>query len=99
MPATASVLNDELTDMLLREAGLPPDKVRAGKASSPAVGTVPGKIKFGDDASEYAKDGECDDPRFTGSGVAADNVEADRAHDATDCRTAYQAGTATLVAR
>jgi hypothetical protein len=52
-------------------------------------------INYGDDTSEWAKDGECDDPRFSGTGVAGELVEADRGHDATDCRAAVEAGTAT----
>ncbi|MBD8066640.1 hypothetical protein IC608_14290 [Devosia sp. PTR5] len=55
-----------------------------------------GDIDFGDDASQWAKDGECDDPRFTGTGAADELVETDRLHDATDCRAAYEAGTVTL---
>ncbi len=54
-------------------------------------------IDFGDDTSEWAKDGECDDPRFTGTGSAAELVDADLMKDATDCRAAYEAGTVTLV--
>jgi len=46
-----------------------------------------GSIDFGDDESEWARDGECDDPRFEGAGMAATLVEADAYHDATDCRT------------
>jgi len=53
-------------------------------------------IDFGDDSSEWAKDGECDDPRFTGEGTADELVEADLMKDATDCRTAFEAGTITL---
>jgi hypothetical protein len=53
-------------------------------------------IDFGDDSSEWAKDGECDDPRFTGTGSATETVDADIRKDATDCRAAYAAGTVTL---
>jgi ankyrin repeat protein len=52
---------------------------------------------FGDDSSRYANDGECDDPRFQGSGAANTRVESDRGHDATDCRTLYRSGEVTLV--
>jgi hypothetical protein len=55
-----------------------------------------GGIDFGDDGSEWARDGECDDPRFAGAGVAATLVESDRYHDATDCRTLYRDGRVTL---
>ena len=54
-------------------------------------------INFGDDSSDWAKDGECDDPRFTGTGSATELADADYLRDATDCREAYQAGTVTLV--
>ena len=54
-------------------------------------------IDFGDDSSEWARDGECDDPRFAGTGAADELVDADLLKDATDCRAAYEAGTVTLV--
>src|SRR5690606_41859923 len=54
------------------------------------------EIDFGDDSSQWAKDGECDDPRFTGAGAAAELVDEDRLKDATDCRAAYEAGTVTF---
>ncbi len=53
-------------------------------------------VDFGDDSSQWANDGECDDPRFTGEGSAAELEEADRGKDATDCRTAFEAGTIAL---
>lgn len=53
-------------------------------------------IDYGDDTSEWAKDGECDDPRFSGTGVASELLDADLGHDATDCRAAVEAGTATF---
>nr|WP_295892210.1 hypothetical protein [uncultured Devosia sp.] len=59
--------------------------------------TTPAAIDFGDDSSEWAKDGECDDPRFTGTGSAAETLDADILKDATDCKAAFDAGTVTLV--
>ncbi len=53
---------------------------------------------FGDDASVWSNDGECDDPRFEGPGAATILVEEDRGHDATDCRTLYEAGEISLIA-
>ncbi len=50
-------------------------------------------IDFGDDTSEWANDGECDDMRFEGSGTATDLVPEDTQRDATDCRAACEAGT------
>ena len=66
-------------------------------ASQPAATLTPiGEIDFGDDSSNWAKDGECDDPRFTGPGSATTLLDEDRLKDATDCRAAYEAGTVTL---
>ncbi len=54
-------------------------------------------IDFGDDESMWAKDGECDDRRFIGSGMTdTPLLESDVGHDATDCRTAYEQGRLTL---
>jgi hypothetical protein len=53
-------------------------------------------IDFGDDSSEWARDGECDDPRFAGDGSAATLLEADAYHDATDCRTLLSQGRVSL---
>ena len=54
-------------------------------------------IEFGDDASKYAKDGLCDDGRFEGQAMTDTGlIEADIRHDATDCRTAFEAGQLTL---
>ena len=47
---------------------------------------------FGDDASRWANDDECDDPRFQGPGAADTLLEEDRGHDAADCRTLFNAG-------
>ncbi|MEO0465787.1 MAG: hypothetical protein AAF216_04540 [Pseudomonadota bacterium] len=53
-------------------------------------------IDFGDDTSMWANDGECDDPRFEGSGMAVPAVDADRFKDAADCREQYELGNITL---
>ena len=54
-------------------------------------------IDFGDDSSEWANDGECDDPRFRGPGMTnTPLLDSDIRRDATDCRTAYEAGRLTL---
>lgn len=48
---------------------------------------------FGDDASEWANDDECDDPRFVGPGMTETTLlREDMYHDATDCRTAWENG-------
>jgi len=51
---------------------------------------------FGDDSSQWAKDGECDDPRFEGKGSATTLLDVDRGHDATDCRKLFTAGAIAL---
>ncbi|MDB5535156.1 MAG: hypothetical protein JWQ65_31 [Devosia sp.] len=53
-------------------------------------------VDFGDDSSQWSKDGECDDPRFTGTGSASQLLDEDKLHDATDCKAAFTAGTITL---
>lgn len=57
----------------------------------PAV-AVAQSINFGDDKSQWSNDGECDDRRFRGSGMAQGLDRDDIGHDRTDCKTAYDAG-------
>lgn len=48
---------------------------------------------FGDDKSMWARDDECDDPRFAGRGMTETTLlEGDAMHDATDCRAAWMRG-------
>jgi len=65
-------------------------------ADTGAGDTAAGEVDFGDDTSEWANDGECDDPRFVGQGMAAQLVDADLMKDATDCRTLFEAGSIRL---
>jgi hypothetical protein len=51
---------------------------------------------FGDNSSEWADDGECDDPRFEGSGSAATLLDEDLGHDAADCRALFEQGRVAL---
>ncbi len=77
----------------LFEAGVDPTVLVAmtrGRASLSA------SIDFGDDTSDWARDGECDDPRFRGLGMAAATSPADRGRDATDCRALFESGDITL---
>ncbi len=54
-------------------------------------------IDFGDDSSKFARDGECDDKRFSGAGMTdTPLLDSDIRHDATDCRTAYNQGRLTF---
>jgi hypothetical protein len=54
------------------------------------------EIDFGDDDGEFAFDGECDDNRFVGEGMAIFLFEDGTMHDASDCAAAYEAGTISL---
>lgn len=54
-------------------------------------------VDFGDDSSEYANDYECDDPRFTGEGMASSLSSDNIGKDGSDCKTMYQAGLIRLV--
>lgn len=72
-------------------------KLDAGGERAPAATAAPGPqeadaIDFGDDSSRWASDGQCDDPRFSGEAMASILETADLKADATDCRTAYEAG-------
>jgi len=49
-------------------------------------------IPYGVDSGQYTRDGECDDPRFTGPGVVTDNDWTSAGRDATDCKKAVTAG-------
>ena len=55
------------------------------------------QINFGNDASQWANDGECDDPRFEGNGMASTLLNDDRFHDATDCRRLYSSNDIRLI--
>ncbi|HUQ53237.1 MAG TPA: pre-peptidase C-terminal domain-containing protein [Gammaproteobacteria bacterium] len=61
-----------------------------------ATAPLHGQPDFGDNTSQWANDGECDDPRFEGAGSADTLLDEDRGHDATDCRTLFTAGRITL---
>ena len=49
-------------------------------------------VNFGNNSSEWAHDGECDDPRFVGRGMADILLDEDAFADAADCRALYQSG-------
>ncbi|MCZ6604432.1 MAG: tetratricopeptide repeat protein [Alphaproteobacteria bacterium] len=74
--------------------------VAPGPFAAPQFGQSPSgnrfglwAVNFGDDLSPFAHDGECDDARFYGPGMAKTRLlKADLFHDATDCRTLFEAG-------
>ncbi len=64
-----------------------------GPAIAPALAQ---EIDFGDNSSDYARNGVCDDRRFRGPGVAAEVDWYDAGRDADDCREALASGRAQL---
>ncbi|MGB0798116.1 MAG: hypothetical protein ACPGRD_02190 [Planktomarina sp.] len=54
-------------------------------------------VEFGDDSSDYSNDGECDDRRFMGLGMATGLDVDDNFHDASDCRKLFDGGVIKLV--
>lgn len=80
--------------MTFRFAALFAASIPAFLIGMPALAQAP---EFGSDTSVWANDGECDDPRFTGPGTSGMAMDANLMADATDCRTAFEAGTAQLV--
>lgn len=54
-------------------------------------------INFGDNQSSWSNDGECDDPRFSGVGMAVTANQIDLLHDAEDCWALYEVGDIQLI--
>ena len=77
----------------LAEAGVDPEILIAMMRTPASLGR---SIDFGDDTSDWARDGECDDPRFRGTGMAGGLSDVDRGRDATDCRELFESGLITL---
>lgn len=86
----------ELTDSIGKDASDCSAALKAGTVTEDPMHLPPANdaaIKFGDDASEFAQDGECDDIRFAGStSTATIFIAEDIGHDASDCRSAFEAG-------
>ena len=64
----------------------------AAIASVAPAAVLAQSINFGDDASKWSNDGECDDRRFRGAGMAQGLDRDDIGHDATDCKAGFAAG-------
>lgn len=63
-----------------------------GLVSLTACMTVPQGFVWGDDSSQWANDGDCDDPRFDGPWAHSVLLPEDAMRDATDCRQRYERG-------
>ncbi len=72
------------------------ESVRGAPGVTLAENLLSDGVQFGDDSGQWANDGECDDRRFFGAGMAGSISWGSLARDATDCAAAYQAGTARL---
>ena len=64
----------------------------AGQVQLSGIDLVNGRIDFGADRGPWTGDGECDDPRFEGAGMARTLLVTDRQRDATDCGRLYGQG-------
>lgn len=96
-PASAQVHNTKIQNTIIQNTIIHGAKNQPAAAKNIAQVLVIDGIDFGDDTSQWANDGECDDPRFIGGGTAVDMEDVDLGHDATDCSTLYQAGAVTLM--
>lgn len=54
------------------------------------------EVDFGDNASRFSHDDECDDRRFHGEGMSAEYDWKDATHDAADCQSLWEAGSISL---
>lgn len=63
----------------------------------PAIAQDGTDIDFGDDSSIWANDGQCDDPRFEGTGMSDLPNAIDIKADASDCEALMGAGEITLL--
>ncbi len=98
--ASGTVYGDPINESQATNAGnlnRSPMPGTSNFSPAPTRSAPAGSVDFGDNSSIYANDGECDDPRFEGAGMAAISFDDDIRRDANDCRTAYQAGTITLI--
>jgi hypothetical protein len=77
-----SVGKDASDCRALMEAG----RISLWNDDAARAATLCSAVKWGDDSSEYAGDGTCDDPRFEGRGAADLLYSEDQGRDATDCR-------------
>ncbi|MEO5808036.1 hypothetical protein, partial [Devosia sp.] len=91
-PEDVDTMHDATDCKTAFEAGTVTVKTAAVDGPTPTLADV----DFGDDTGQYPKDGECDDPRFTGTAAADEPDDADIRKDATDCKAAFGAGTVTL---
>lgn len=99
---TGQGMADSLNDMSIGKDAtdcaklLQAERIRPVRARSESNPQMCKAIDFGNNSSEFARDGECDDPRFAGPGVDEILLPKDAKRDATDCRALCNAGEAWL---
>ena len=64
--------------------------VACGETTAPSASAT--VINFGNNSSQWALDGECDEPRFIGPASATTLLQEDAFRDATDCKVAFDLG-------
>ncbi|WP_372426212.1 hypothetical protein [Salinarimonas chemoclinalis] len=97
-PSDEELMGDASDCRALFEAGLIARSTGPRWGAPAAVQPPVDAIAFGDDSGSWPKDGECDDPRFVGAGMAFAVQEETTLRDASDCRRLYEAGTIALAA-
>ena len=76
------------------------DATDCASSSVKPTETLPqNSIDFGNNASRFSYDGECDDPRFEGVGMAETLSRVNEMRDAIDCFRAHGAGTISFIER
>ena len=88
-----TVLRTVLSGFLVMVGADAPPPLPVAAPESAPLAQAAGDIDFGDDAGDWAHDGECDDKRFAGPGMTSTVLlDSDIGHDASDCRAAWQEG-------
>lgn len=91
-----AALYGETTEEAEPQPSASTDNASAGKVGTEQVGESASSYAFGDDTSEYANDGECDDARFVGAGMDGLLLTDSIGRDATDCKAAFASKTITV---
>jgi hypothetical protein len=84
---------------VILDGGMTVGNIKVNIDTLTALGSVvmmkvqPSEPDFGDDSGSYAHDDTCDDVRFTGPGRSILLTDSHIRKDASDCKTAYEAGT------
>ena len=72
------------------------EKIQLWVLADAQAATKFSNLELGNNSSEWANDGECDDIRFEGPGTASMTSDNDTKKDANDCRNALKFGQAFL---